>query len=277
MKKILYFILINLIILFGVLLYSRFLGTKGLDINEIIVNKDIFINYDGFKIVHFSDLHYKKVITDSEVKNLIKAINEVEADIVLFTGDLLDSDYQLKNKDIKFLIDNLKNIESKYGVYAVLGDNDLESLENIKNIYIQSNITLLDNSGAVIYNEDNDRLFIGGISGSLDNNLFNIDNYYKDNFNYHIIMTHEPDNIDYILSKYKDTPLILAGHSINGSFNIPIIKNLLLPNGSKKYYKPYYNINGTDIYISNGIGVNNINFRLFNTPSFNLYRLKKSD
>ena len=38
-----------------------------------------------------------------------------------------------------------------------------------------------------------------------------------------------------------------------------------------------YKLDNTDIYISNGIGVNNINFRFNNHPTFNLYRLKKSD
>ena len=42
-----------------------------------------------------------------------------------------------------------------------------------------------------------------------------------------------------------------------------------------EYYDSYYDIDNTKLYISNGIGVNNINFRLFNTPSFNFYRLKK--
>ena len=42
----------------------------------------------------------------------------------------------------------------------------------------------------------------------------------------------------------------------------------------KKYYDPYYKIDNTDLYISGGIGVSNFNFRLFNRPSYNLYRFK---
>ena len=48
---------------------------------------------------------------------------------------------------------------------------------------------------------------------------------------------------------------------------------LLTPKGAKKYYRPYYKVNNTDIYISNGIGLNNLNFRLFNHPSINFYRI----
>ena len=235
--------------------------------------------HDGLKIIHFSDLHYKKVITEEQVKELILAINETEPDLVFFTGDLLDEDYDLETADISFLIEELSKIDSKYGTYSVLGDNDEKDLDNLRNIYIQSNITLLDNSDTVIVNENNTWLRIAGISGSLDSDDEVVINttYNEIDFDYQIIITHEPDNIEAILKKYPTTPLILAGHSINGSINIPFIKQVLLPDGAKKYYNPYYKVNETDVYISNGIGVNEVNFRLFNTPSINLYRFKRSN
>lgn len=267
-------------IIFSVLLYSRFIGTKGLNTNEYIVTNDSFINYDNFKIIHFTDIHYKKVITKDTIKELINQINKTKPDIVLFTGDLIDKDYKLNNNDINFLITELSKINSKYGIYSILGDNDYQELENIKNIYLQSDITLLDNSSTTIINEQNQKLQIAGISSNL-NQSNDISEIIKpennDIIDYKIILTHEPDNIESILNNYPNTPLILAGHSINGSINIPIIKKLFLPTGAKNYYNPYYKINNTNIYISNGIGVNEINFRFFNTPSINLYRLKKSN
>lgn len=264
-------------VIFTVLLYSRFIGTKGLNTNEFIIQNDNFINFDGLKIIHFSDLHYKKIITENTVKELVTEINKNKPDLVLFTGDLLDKDYKLKNNDINFLIKELSKIKSKYGTYSILGDNDYQEIENIHNIYIQSNITILDNIKTTIINENNNKLEIVGISGSLTKNNLNIKNETQKTNNYQIILTHEPDNAIELLNKYPNTPLILSGHSINGSINIPIIKQLLLPEGAKSYYKPYYKINNTNIYISNGIGVNKVNFRLFNKPSINLYRLKKSN
>lgn len=51
-------------------------------------------------------------------------------------------------------------------------------------------------------------------------------NYFTDNedISYKIILTHEPDYTDIILSKYK-VNLVLAGHSHNGQINIPYVKN----------------------------------------------------
>lgn len=272
-KKILYYTLSFLVFIFILLIYSRFIGTTSLKINEIVINTNINDSYKGLKIVHFTDMHYKKIITENRVKELIKNINNTKPDLILFTGDLLDNLYNITNTDTNFLIKELSKLEAKYGKYAILGDQDYKEKEVISNIYIQSNFILLNNSSTTIYNEYNDKIILIGLGSYLEND-FNLDNIKIDTNTYSIFMVHEPDIIDNIRTKYSNTSLILSGHSINGSINIPGIKKLLLPEGATKYYEPYYKLDNTSIYISNGIGVNNLNFRLFNKPSFNLYRLK---
>lgn len=274
MKKILYFIIGSLVLIFTLLIYSRFIGTTYLNIKEIVVNTNIEKSFDGLKIIHFTDLHYKKIITEDRVKELIKEINKTNPDIILFTGDLLDNLYEMTNTDINFLIEELSKLDSKYGKYTILGDNDYKQKEIVTNIYIQSDFKLLNNNYTTIYNDKNDKIILTGMGSSLEDD-FKLENISITDPNiYMIILIHEPDMIDDVINKYSNVSLILGGHSINGSINIPFIKEALLPDGALKYYKPYYKINNTNIYISNGIGVNNLNFRLFNTPSFNLYRLK---
>ena len=276
MKKILTTILLLLILTFAVLLYSRFIGTKGLKTNEIKIEDNIPNSYDGLKIVHLADIHYKKVINETTIKNLIKNIQKIKPDIIIITGDLTDIDYKLNNKDINFLIKELKKLDSKYGTYAILGDQDIKNEDTIKNIYIQSNITLLKNNNTIIQNENNDKVLIAGLDSTIKGTPnINTSLSTDKKIDYKIVLTHEPDITDEILKKDNTINLILSSHSINGSINIPIIKRLFLPNGAKKYFNPFYQINNTKLYITNGIGVNNINFRLFNTPSINFYRLKK--
>jgi len=272
MKKFLISIILVLVVIFGVLIYSRFIGVSDLDTNEIVINTNISEGYDGLKIVHFSDLHYKKVITEKRVKELVSEINKINPDMVMFTGDLLDKDYTVTNSDINFLIEQLSSIKTRYGIFAVMGDNDYSNEEVVNNIYIQSDITLLKNTSTVIYNENNEKIYIGGLdSFNLNKADINLLDGYND-IDYKMILVHEGDYVDNVISEINDVDMILSGHSINGSINILGIKNILLPSGSKKYYKPYYKINNTDIYISNGIGVDRVNFRLFNTPSINFYR-----
>ena len=77
MKKILTFIFIFLIVIFVTLVYSRFIGTTLFKTNEIVINDNISNSYDGLKIVHFGDLHYKKIINEKRVKEIINEINKL--------------------------------------------------------------------------------------------------------------------------------------------------------------------------------------------------------
>ena len=134
MKKLLSTILSIMLIFFLILLYSRFVGTIGRETNEYSIKTNLNDNFNGLKIIQFTDLHYKKVITEKRIKELINEINKNKPDIVFFTGDLLDKDYKLENKDINFLITELKKIKTTYGIYAIMGDNDYSNEEILKNI-----------------------------------------------------------------------------------------------------------------------------------------------
>ena len=100
--------------------------------------------------------------------------------------------------------------------------------------------------------------------------------YFKDNNDipYKIILVHEPDITNQIVKDYS-VNLILAGHSHNGQIRLSIIGPIYTPEYAKIYYDNYYDINGTSLYISSGIGVSTINYRLFNHPSINFYRINK--
>ena len=85
MKKILYIIMFIMIFLILILFYSRYIGTTGLITHEIVINNsNLDSDFDGLKIVHFSDIHYTRVITNSRVDELVKEINLLNPDIVFF-------------------------------------------------------------------------------------------------------------------------------------------------------------------------------------------------
>ena len=261
MKKFIRFLLILFLLIALVVIYARYGGTEGLKTKEYTIEtKDIATTFDGMKIVHFSDLHYLRVTNKDKLKQIVEEIN-------------------LINTDKDDLIEELNNIKSKYGKYAIIGNHDhVKDIDLLKDIYTNSGFILLQNSYDIIYGKDNDKLFIGGVD-TYSYNESDIDklmNYFTDNedISYKIILTHEPDYTDIILSKYK-VNLVLAGHSHNGQINIPYVKKLFLPYGSKKYYENYYKVNDTDLYVSSGIGESRINFRLFNKPSINFYRINK--
>ena len=279
MKKLIRFLLIIILILSLLIIYARYGGTRGLITKEYQIETTIDDSFDGLKIVHFSDLHYLRITNKETTKNIIKEINILNPDIVVFTGDLIDKDYTPTNTDINDLKELLLSIKSKYGKYSVIGNNDNKIRETIEDIYTNSNFILLNNDYDIIYGNNNDKLFIGGLDTySYDkSDIDKVMTYFADNedINYKIILVHEPDYIDIINSKYNDINLVLSGHSHNGQVNIPYVKKLFLPFGSRKYYENYYKVSNTDLYISSGLGESRINFRIFNKPSINFYRINK--
>lgn len=278
MKKIIKILIMVLLVLIGIILYARYVGTMGFDTKEYtILNTDVPTGFDGLKIVHFSDIHYNRAITSDKIEKIVSEINLINADLVVFTGDLIDKDASLTVNDYEFLIKCFNKIKAKYGKYAILGNHDYNEREKVINVFNNSNFKYLENSYDIIYN-NNEKIFIGGV-GNITYNLDNLDKtmeYFNSNndIDYKIMLLHEPDFSDNIVDNYN-VSLILAGHSHNGQIRLPIIGAVYTPVHAKKYYDEYYNINGTDLYISSGIGVSIINYRLFNKPSINFYRINK--
>ena len=271
-------LLVFLLILFSLLLYSRFISTSGLKIKEYkVVNTNIPNNLVGIKIVHLSDIHYGRIINDKRLEKIVEQINLIKPDIVVLTGDLIDNDKELTDESRKSLTNILSKINVNIDKYAIRGNHDYHFNE-WDTIISNSGFINLDNNYDFIYN-DYEPMLIAGLSSLLDetdvNTRFeqltkNIDNE-KINTVYNILLIHETDFIDNIdISKYN---LILGGHSHNGQVRLPFIGAIIKPKESQKYYDEHYKLGNTDLYISSGLGTSELDFRFFNKPSFNLYRL----
>ncbi len=77
--------------------------------------------FDGFKVVQISDLHLGSLPTNRNVLNdAVEIVNDLNADIVLFTGDLVNAH---SSEAIPWL-KTLKKIKAKHGKFSVLGNHD---------------------------------------------------------------------------------------------------------------------------------------------------------
>ena len=277
MKKIIITLIIIILLISSILLYSRFIATKGLKIKEYkVVNTKITDFYHGLKIVHLSDVHYGSTINEKELNNIVNKINEIKPDIVVLTGDLIDNRIAF-DKDI--IINCLSKIEANLGKYAISGNHDLP-IDDYNYIIKESGFTNLDNKYDLIYYKSNDPIVISGIGYDGEDIGIKTEQFDKyiselktDDVKpiYSILLIHEPDTVDNLdLNKYD---LVLAGHSHGGQVRLPFIGAIYTPVGAKNYYDEYYKINNTDLYISSGLGTSMYKFRLFNKPSINFYRI----
>lgn len=273
-KKIFKYIFIILLAATIFFTYTTYISTVKFKVKEYrITNEQIPSSFDGVKIIQFSDLHYGSTITYDKLKEIVNEINKRKPDIVVFTGDLLNTNYDLDSKEQEKLIKQLNKIDATLGKYAISGDEDSDNFTTILN---QSNFTILNNEYELIYKDDNNPILLVGISN--EQNIDNAFSYFKQevyNSNiYTITLVHKPDTTDDILST-NNTNLILSGHSHNGYIRVPFLNySPITSDGSKKYNNEYYKINNTDLYISSGLGTNKLSgIRLFCRPSINFFRL----
>lgn len=275
---ILIILIIALIIAYGFLIEPKLITVKE---HKITVN-NLPDNFNGFKIVHISDLHYGRMFDEDRLKKLVNSINEQKPDIVVLTGDLIDKDTNMTIDEANKISAELNKINSTSGKYAISGNNDLK-FDEWTNIITNGGFIDLNNTYDTIYKDGYQNIFIAGASTLQDKQSINdkvktsidyLNSFDKNGPVYKILLLHEPDVIDDINVNPFD--LILAGHSHAGQVRLPFIGAIYLPDGAKKYYESYYKLKNSDLYISNGLGVSDYNFRLFNTPSYNLYRIVKN-
>lgn len=257
-------------------LYAKYSTTIGLIVREKrIIDEKIPDSFNGTKIIHFSDIDYGSSITMKEIDNLVKVINERNPNFVIFTGNLIEKNYNLSTKEQEKLIKSLQKISASIEKYAVYGKNDKKDV--FTTIMNQSNFIVLDNDYDLIYNKDNP-ILITGLSSYVkkDRNIDEAFKYYKEethNSNiYSISIMSETEDLNQVITNYNPD-LVLAGNSLNGEIYIPYIGGLIKQEGSSKYIDRYYKVDSTDIYISGGLASPTLGFRLFNNPSINLYRL----
>ncbi|MEY2904239.1 MAG: hypothetical protein RJA52_255, partial [Bacteroidota bacterium] len=80
----------------------------------------------GLKIIHISDIHSGSFTQKQEVKRSVELINQEKPDLVFFTGDLVNN----RSSEMRDFMDVFDKIESKYGVYSVLGNHDYGHYNN---------------------------------------------------------------------------------------------------------------------------------------------------
>lgn len=274
--KIFKVISILILIVFGFISYMHYIGTKGIIVREYkVASNKLPSEMHGLKVVHFSDLNYLSTVGEKEVKSLVKKINEIRPDIVVFTGDLVSENIQLTDNDITFLTKQLKKINANVGLYAIKGDKDYKN-EHYNEIMDETNFRIITSSYELIYYNGNTPILLTGCGSILNDDCdlgqtfsFNeMDNLYT------ISLIHETDIANTISSRYKPD-IILAGHNLNGQIRLPFIGGLIKVPEGKKYMNPKYDLNNSTLFVSGGLGTDKMNYRLFNHPSINFYRLVK--
>ncbi len=189
-----------------------------LEVEKLTVKiADLPASLHGTKLVQLSDLHYDGLrLSEEMLERAIAVSNEAEPDLVVLTGDYVTDD----PSPIRQLVLRLKHLQSRAGIFAVLGNHD------IYYSYSKAEVTAALNSigATVLWNE---------IAYPLGKELplVGLADYWSREFNPQIVMnqldvstprivlSHNPDSAE-LLQQWR-VDLQLSGHTHGGQIVIP--------------------------------------------------------
>ena len=113
--------LIIVLIVWGSLAYGHFIGRFQTEVNNVeYASQEVPEAFDGYRIVHISDMHADSFEDSEDLQKVINEVNAQNADIILFTGDMSTGsmDGMVKHEAV------LKQLRAKEGVMSILGNHD---------------------------------------------------------------------------------------------------------------------------------------------------------
>ena len=221
-------------------------------------------NLAGYRIVQISDLHNAKFGQDN--KKLLAKISELQPDMIVITGDLVDSNHT----DIRTSIDFVKQAVKISDVYYVTGNHEHWLSENERTELFEE----LENAGVVVLNNE----IVNITKGDSEFTLIGLDDYNliddtlhtvikeTDHNKLRVLLAHEPQYFTNYANAGVD--VVFSGHAHGGQFNLPFIGPLVAPDQGfrPQYTSGEHHEKETTMYISRGLGNSIIPIRLFNNP-----------
>lgn len=217
-----------------------------------------------FNIVQISDLHNASFGKDN--KKLIDNIESLEPDIIVITGDIIDSNHT----DLKVSINFVKEMTKRYLVYYVTGNHeywlDESEREELFASIREAGAVILNNEKTTINMNHDSITLIGLDDHSLNDATLSSMMEQCDKNELTVVLAHEPQYINNYCDAGAD--LVLTGHAHGGQVILPFIGALIAPGQG---FLPQYTAGeikreNTTMYISRGLGNSVIPLRLFNYP-----------
>ncbi|MEZ4854010.1 metallophosphoesterase [Flavobacterium sp.] len=279
---------------FASFLYGMTIGKYNFKVRKkTIYFPDLPDSFDGTTITQISDIHSGSFDDAEKIEYAISLINEQQSDLVLFTGDIVNS----LAEEMYPWIDVFKKIHNpKLGKYSILGNHDYgeyyhwnsqaekdENFSKIKDLHQQINFKLLLNENVKITKGNHSIRLIGvenwGLkfkqAGDLKKASQGVN---KDEFK--ILMSHDPSHWDAeVQHDDNNYHLTLSGHTHGFQFGIEV------PGWIKwspvqyvyKYWAGLYENAGRYIYVNRGFGFHAYPGRVGIMPEITVIELKKGE
>ena len=257
-------------------------GNTALEVNEYeIVSNSVPQNFDGFRIAQVSDLHNAEFGENNS--KLIELLSQTEPDIIVLTGDLIDS----RQTDIRIALTFAREAMKIAPVYYVSGNHEarVSEYEDLKMGLAEAGVIILENQKVEITREGETITLMGIDDPSfLEDYLFGdsesvarqaIENLQNESDGYTVLLSHRPEQFNLYVDTGMD--LVFSGHAHGGQFRLPLIGGLVAPNQGffPKYDAGRFSQENTTMIVSRGVGNSIIPVRFNNRPEIIVVELKK--
>ncbi|GAB3536960.1 metallophosphoesterase [Pontibacter brevis] len=248
--------------------------------------------FDGYKMLQISDLHTGSFTSTEPLKEAVKLINQQEADLVFFTGDLVNN----MAVEVQQHIDTLKEIKAKAGVFSVLGNHDYgdyvawpsveakrQNLQNLMDSHGKMGWQLLMNEHRII-EKDGEKIAVLGVENWGNRRGFpqygRLDQAYKgtEDSPFKVLLSHDPSHWDgEINQKYDDIDLTLSGHTHGMQFGVNIPGWKWSPvQYVYEQWSGLYKKGRQHLYVNTGLGFLGYPGRVGFLPEITVFELKKA-
>ena len=260
-------------------------------IKQRIFFPDLPEEFDGFTITQISDLHSGSFDNPDKIKYAIDLVNEQSSDLMLFTGDIVNTDA----KEMHPWIEAFNGIKKhEYGKYSVLGNHDYgeyvtwpsevakeNNFKAIKDLYGQIGFKLMLNEHTFI-EKGTEKIALVGVE-NWGNNFKKAGDINKaseglSQNDFKILMSHDPSHWEHEVKDHdKNFHLTLSGHTHGMQFGIEIpgyFKWSLAQYVYKQWAGLYENM-GRYVYVNRGFGFHAYPGRVGIMPEITVIELKK--
>lgn len=256
-------------------------ANTALEVNEYEIMSDrIQKGFEGFRIAQVSDLHNEEFEEGNE--NLIELLSQTEPDIIVLTGDLIDS----RHTDIEIALNFARQAIKLAPVYYVSGNHEarVREYEDLKMGLAEAGVTVLENQKVRITREDESITLMGIDDPSFrEDYLFGdsesiarqaLENLQNESDGYTVLLSHRPELFD--LYAETEIDLVFSGHAHGGQFRLPFVGGLVAPNQGffPVYDSGLFTEESTTMIVSRGVGNSIIPIRFNNRPEIVLVTLR---
>ncbi|MFN8255192.1 MAG: metallophosphoesterase [Bacteroidales bacterium] len=246
--------------------------------------------FDGFRIVQFSDLHTGSLVgQQSAFRKAFEMINNEKADILVFTGDMVNNTAD----ELDDWLNEISVLNAKQGKFSILGNHDYgdyhrwnseedkkANLEKLKNYHGQMGFRLLLNE-AVEFERNGERIALLGVEnwgekpfpqlGRLDLATEKV----KD-IPFKVLLSHDPTHWEYEVLEKTDIALTLSGHTHGMQLAINLGNYSWSPVKFKyKRWRGLYTENDQHLYVNIGLGYIGFPGRVGTDPEITVFELKQ--